>query len=580
MNIEALRHPRSILIAQVAGGGLLLAASVLLIPNAAEIGDAIKRSTYFIPLPKPAPIPPTDAMLMQRFLKGSVLTVPELTRLLSISAKTESAQRLTSIANHIADAGGKVALEEITYEILSSGRPDIAQRFIENQPGRHSPSLWRLRFELFRKSGKNVNAHDMVRAAAYTPALAPAKDLTEAAYTLNRPDLIIMAAENHAIAPLTPAQALSLASWANDNKRYDLISHIDRGGGSAWRSQNPWLAMTLAQREGDTQKALHYAALLPAGGDAARESIIMATGDKEAIRNFLLERASKGIEKADIVAERLLAQGFRPDAIKILRQEAAQQPLKDPATERMLYLMGPRPHAEDLEWIKNKAIQDKKWMAIYLERESLSKSLKFLESLKSANDTEILLKRIAIANQARDKEAAIRAMDMLLDGRKLDSDQLKLANTAIVPEKDNKRIQQALAQARLRIGIATPSDRLNLAWTSWNKGDVKETEGYIRAYLNDKPDDADALQLMAEVQAKLSGERTARPWLERRLALLPNLSREKAELLNRLGKTSDAIKIVENLRRNTPGDKRLDILLAQLLITAQNPGRAQKVLQR
>lgn len=102
--------------------------------------------------------------------------------------------------------------------------------------------------------------------------------------------------------------------------------------------------------------------------------------------------------------------------------------------------------------------------------------------------------------------------------------------------------------------------------------------GYLQGYLRDRPDDRAALRLMADAQAKLKGDVAARPWLEQLLAITPP-SIDRADLLNRLGRTSDAMALVEMLRRVSPGDRRLDIMLSRLLIASGDPGRARKVLR-
>src|SRR3546814_15590910 len=116
------------------------------------------------------------------------------------------------------------------------------------------------------------------------PGIAPAKDLVEASYALGQPDLLILAAEHGAMAPLDPARSLDLASWANAAGRYDLIARIDRSGTPRWRERNPWLAITLAQRSGDIRSAPRSASILPTGREAARESIVLASDNRYAVR--------------------------------------------------------------------------------------------------------------------------------------------------------------------------------------------------------------------------------------------------------------------------------------------------------
>ncbi|WP_242122670.1 hypothetical protein [Sphingobium sp. Sx8-8] len=579
MNIATLRSPSISLVGPIAGGGLLLATTALLMPNSGQIADAIRRGT-FSPPPAAVPLPPpSTTMLMQRFSHGRHVSVPDLQRLLAASTATASASSLSAMADALAKGGVKDMTGRIAYDILAGGRPDVAMAFLESRPDYADPVHWRLRFDLRRQTGDLQGAADLLRAAALTPGSAPPKDVTEAAYALGQPDMLIMAAEHHAIPALTRAQALDLANWANNARRYELIPRIDRAGTPSWRGDNPWLAMTLAQRSGDMGSALHYTALLPTGREAARESILMASGDRQAIRQWLLEQASaRGADRAAI-AQHLLEQGFRSDAIAVLRQQAERQGGNDQASARLLYLMGPRPAEADLAWLRSRALADPGWIPPYVEREQPGRALAFLEGLPTADSSAMLVRRIMLANMARDRTAAARAIDRLLDGRPLSAAELKAASGAILPVQKAEYYALALARARLAAGQGLTADRLALAWDAWNQGHAQDTVGQLQPYLQDRPDDRAALRLMADAQARWRGEAAAKPWLERLLATMPAPSIERAELLTRIGRTSDAMAMVETLRARTPKDRRLDIMLARLLIASGDPGRARKVLQ-
>jgi hypothetical protein len=579
MNIAALRSPNMAFIGPIAGGGLLLATTALLMPSHWQIADAIRRGT-FSPSPVAVPLPPpSTAMLMQRFSAGRHLSVPELQRLLAASTATAGATSLSAMADALAKGGAEAATDRISYDILASGRPDVALAFLESRPDRADPALWRLRFDLHRKTGDLQGANDLLRAAALTARSAPPKDLTEAAYALGQPEMLVMAAEHGAIPALTKVQALDLANWANNAKRYDLIARIDRAGTPGWRGDNPWLAMTLAQRSGDTGSALRYAALLPTGREAAREGILMASGNRKAIRQLLLEQAAAPKADRPAIAQRLLDQGFRSDAIALLRQQSGRLGSQDEISARMLYLMGPRPDDADLEWLRTRALADPGWMPAYVEREQPARALAFVESLPTADGNAMLVQRISLANMARDRTAAARAVDRLLDGRSLSAAELKAASGALLPAGRAEYFSLALARARLAAGQGQMPDRLILAWDAWNHGNARDAAQQLQPYLQARPDDRGALRLMADAQEKLRGEAAARPWLERLLATMPAPSVERVELLTRIGRTSDAMAMVETLRATAPKDRRLDIMLARLLIASGDPGRARKMLR-
>src|SRR3546814_15051951 len=83
--------------------------------------------------------------------------------------------------------------------------------------------------------------------------------------------------------------------------------------------------MTRATRSGDIRAALRYAAMLPTGRDAARESIVIASGNRDAVRRWLLDRAAEPGADRPAIAQRLLEGGFRSDSIALLRQPSRSE---------------------------------------------------------------------------------------------------------------------------------------------------------------------------------------------------------------------------------------------------------------
>lgn len=557
--------------------GCLLAATILLFPSDPEIAAAKRRAIIVLPHPMIAPLPQTPENLALRFVQGKPLSVPELRQLLAFSTATADAESLSAMADRIG-ARAPVSTAQITQDILASGRPGVARAFFEQRPDRALASLWRLRFELHRQTNDIKAAESLLRAAATNPGTAQARDLIEAAYEMDLPELVVVAAEQGSVPPLSRALSLDLAQRAAGSKRYDLIARIDRVGTVEWRQDDPWLAMSLAQRSGETAAALRYAALLPSGQAAAREAIILASGDRQAIRTMLLAHARTAKDGRAAIAQQLLEAGFRADAIALLRLEGVGRAPDDPLAARLLYLMGPRPDAEGLAWLRSRATGDPRWLKIYMERERPAVALAFIEAHRLADGTEMLLQRLKLASAARDRQAAARALVILLDGRALTPTQLSAA-TANVPAGLDSRFKLALARARITAGAALPSDRLDLAWDAWNQHNPQETFDQLQAYLRLHPDDQAALRLMADVEAKRRGNKAAWPWLERALVGSPARSRERAEILEMLGRTPEAIAVVETLRQDSPGDKRLAIIHARLLVAAGDPGRARKVLQ-
>ncbi|MFA7585443.1 MAG: hypothetical protein WCY11_04485, partial [Novosphingobium sp.] len=463
----------------------------------------------------------------------------------------------------------------ITWDILAANRPDVARAFLEARPDRLAPENWQLRFELARRTGNPAAARRMVVDAAARPGTAPPRQLVAAAFAAGLPDAVLTAAEHRAIPPLDRSLSLDLARRAAATGRHDLIARIDRLGTPSWRGDDPWLALDLARRAGDFPTALHYASLLPSGRAEARRALVIASGDKPAIRAMLLQEAATGNRGA--IAQQLLDSGFRPDAIAVLQADCTSRRPTDPAAMRLLYLMGPRPDAPGLQWLRAQASRNAEWQDAYLEREKPSAALAYLKARGNDTTTAGLLQRLRLASAARDRSAGLALARQLLEGRALASAETA-AVAAHAPPGLPSRLALALARSRVSAGSGSPQDHFDLAWDAWNHARTAEAQDLLATYLATRPADLPALRLMAQVESKRRGEAAAKVWLTRALAVVRPGTIESAELLERLGRRDEALDTVEKLRAGSPANAQLKTLHARLLIAAGDPGRARKIL--
>lgn len=579
--MSAQRHHGRLAIVVPALAGLgLLGGGLLLLPDRREVIQAQRRAAPPVPAARrvgvATPVPPMPV---------APPPPPPLPPPPSIAAaiRTADAAQLAALTVKMIAAGQAVTTQQVAYDLVAKGRPAVALAYLAARPDGAGPPSWRLRIDLLRQSGRHGEAVALVAGAARTrTGIAPA-DLTAAAYAANRPDLLITAAANGAIPPPDAALALDLARRADATGRGDLIALLDRTTRADWRAADPWLAIRVATRGRDTAAALRAADRLPvAQRDAARETILTTAGDRAGMRALLLGRAAQPGARIDVIAEQLLAAGYRDDAEAVLRRAAIGQPATSPATRRLLYLMGPRPSADDLGWLRQQAqrgsaAEQAAWLAIYADRDRPNVALAFLARHPLAAHTDVMLMRLQLAKAAGNDGVGRDLAAKLLDGRPLDAVQLRQL-AAAMPETAGATQANAIAQRRIAAGVAEPRDAIDLAWAAWNAGDAAGAARWLRAHLTQDATDLPALRLMADVQARTGGERAARPWLERALAQTPQDSRARVELLDRLGRRADALALVERLRADAPQDRSLVALNARLLIAQGQPGRARTML--
>ncbi len=571
MRIDRHRARLALLLPALTGIGLL-AGGLMLLPKEREILPAVRRAQ---------PVPFSAARSSMPAPASPVL--PPAHPSITAQIATADAATLAALTTRLIAEGQPVSTLQVAYDLVAAKRPAVALDYLAARPDGATAATWRLRIDLLHRTGRDANAAALVARAVEKRGALPAADIVAAAYAIDRPDLVIVAAANHVIPPPDTALALDLARRANTAGRRDLIALLDTATTANWRAADPWLAIQVAARSKDTAAGLRAAGYLPVEQrQAAREAILTEAGDRAGLRSELLAHAAASGAPLEPIAERLVAAGYRGDATAVLRRAAAGLAPTAPAAQRLLYLMGPRPGSDDLAWLKQQslqgsAIRQRTWLACYAERDQPGAALAFVSRHPLADETDVMLMRLSLARSAGNDAAGQTVLTALLDGRALSPDQVR-AVSAAAPARIDPAQAAAITKRRVAAGIAAPRDQLDLAWVAWNAGDAKAAGQWLDAHLATAPTDLPALRLMADVQARINGVRGARPWLERALAQTPADSRTRAEVLEKLGRRAEAVKLVETLRSETPQDRSLAALHARLLITEGKPGLARAVL--
>lgn len=571
MRIDRRRGRLAIVLPALAGLGLL-AGGLMLLPNDREIRHAARRAQ---------PVPTASSSLPAAPVSPPVQ--PPAHPAIAAQIATADAATLATLTAQLIAEGQSVSTLQVAYDLVAAKRPAVALGYLAARPDGGAAATWRLRVDLLRQTGRTADAAALVARAAQTRGAVAAADIVAAAYAIDRPDLVIVAAANHVVPPPDAAMSLDLARRADKAGRTDLIALLDKATTANWRAADPWLAIRVAARAKDTAAGLRAADYLPVEQRAtARETILTEAGDRDGLRTELLARAAAPGAQPEREAERLLATGYRGDAMAVLRRAATGMAPTAPAAQRLLYLMGPRPGGDDLTWLKQQSLQgsadqQRAWLTRYAERDRPGEALAFLSRHPLAGQTDVMLMRLSLARASGNDTAGRAVLASLLDGRSLDPAQVA-ALSAAAPAKIDPAQAAAIAKRRVAAGVAAPRDQLDLAWTAWNAGDAKGAAKWLDQHLASDPTDLTALRLMADVQARTGGERAARPWLDRALAQTPAASKARVEILEKLGRRAEAVALVETLRAETPRDRSLAALHARLLIAQGQAGRARTVL--
>ncbi|MCE7796313.1 hypothetical protein LWE61_07020 [Sphingobium sufflavum] len=574
MNVQShvMKYPWA---APLIGGVAILALSFALIPRGRELRSALHHgkqpAIVAAPIVEQAAPPRPSPPQLQDILRGS------------------DAAAISGAVDRLRAEGVAVTTAQVAHDLNRLGRPQLALAFLALRPDGQGADLWRLRFELARKAGLAgtgpvKGARQMLAGAVGRGSGVAPHDIVEAAYALDEPEMILLAVENSVVPTPDAVLALDLARRFERGGKPDYIARLDAVTQAPWRRADPWLAIRLARAAGRQGEALRYAMLLPMKDrEAARETIVREGGDRAELRTLLLARGAQPGTDVGGIAEQLLAAGFREDAMLVLEQAAGRLPPRHALSQRLLYLMGPRPAPRELRWLQARAMQgsaaeQRDWIGQYVQRDRPQDALAFVARHPLANQPDVMMTRLSLARDAGDDGEGAALLTALLDQPGLTAEQLR-ALSAAAPRHLPPALARTLAERRIETGVGGAREVMDLAWEAWNRGDAEGTAQRLAPYLRDRPDDGAALRLMAEAQRKTRGEAAARPWRERALAQTVAGTRDQAEMLESLRRYPEAIAVVDDLLAARPADRSLSAFKARLLLANGQPGRARKVLQ-
>ena len=496
---------------------------------------------------------------------------------LALAGQLDDPARLAALVARLRAAGHAVPDDAaLIARLAADGRADMALAFAERTADPSASLIQRI--ALLRGLGRADAAAALLSQAIATPAIriAPA-EIVRIAYELDRVPLILAAADAGRVTRVPVPIARDLARRALADGRIDRIARIDAIAAGDWRATDPWTALQLAQRSGDPAAMLRYAARLPADRVAGvAEAAYRAQGDRAGLRRLLL--AEPGDPAA--VAARLDAAGFRPDAERLLRMAADTAGPADPATQRLLYRWGPRPDATALGWLRQRAADARDpavrraWLALYADRDRPDRALAVLAADPLATSTPLLLIRLRLAAAADQGAATQAAADALLDGRPLAAAELRQI-AAVLPAAAAPRT--VIAARLAAAGQASPQMRRDLAWTALGARRIGEARGHAAALLTAMPGDAATLSLAGEIEQADGKSAAARGLFARALAatpIAPDTAAARAGLLERLGRTREALALVRTL----PDDAARRSREARLLIAIGRPAAASALL--
>ena len=288
-------------------------------------------------------------------------------------------------------------------------------------------------------------------------------------------------------------------------------------------------------------------------------------------------------------AFRALESGDRPMAEKLFRRVAAEAGPDSEAMRQLYYLWGPRPRSDALDWIEARArvadgSERDKWIDKLVEMRAAKRVetlIGGLDGAKSDRDLLHLVRAYAQGDQRpKLREAIIRAISRIKETEQLRS----LARTA-----ETTRDRSLITATWQAVLAAAPSDseaQRTLGLIAYDEGRLIDAERLLGAYLANGDGDYEANYYYADTLARTDRSAQAMPFYRRAYEQLLRIDRRdftqevaRANLLRQLGRTEDAVQVMNDLVRQRPGDDGLRADFADLLIETGDLQRARQILK-
>lgn len=290
------------------------------------------------------------------------------------------------------------------------------------------------------------------------------------------------------------------------------------------------------------------------------------------------------------IAFRLLGATERAPAEQILRDLAADAPRDDPAVRHLLFVWGPRPTPQQLDWIEARARRasgaDKvRWMRDLTERNGAARAVAvYRASGDAAGDAALdaYLDALAAAGDKAGLAAALR-VPLSQDRSSMQPRRLvELASYAGDPSLERQALQQAAAA-----GAADARTLRALGMSAYGSKDFATAERSLAAFVAATGGDYESQMLLGEMRLKQHDAAGARGRFEQAVATIeasgdtsPRARAAQARLLQQLGRDAQARQLYEALLAERPHDKNLRADYVSLLMRTGDLRQARAALDQ
>jgi hypothetical protein len=327
---------------------------------------------------------------------------------------------------------------------------------------------------------------------------------------------------------------------------------------------------------------------LSAYGEAAT-----AAGHRAELPAFWADMAVRPglpVELRRQLAFRVLETGDKGRAEQVFRALAAGAPAQSPDVRMMLFLWGPRPSTEQLDWIEARArraemAETAEWMKVLIADGAPARAVAAYRATVHGNVSEPLADAYATALDATGDRAALAAV--IQSQLPLTSSVSRLRRLAQLAEgSGNADLERKALEKMVMAGGDSPEAHRRLGVLAIQRRDTAEGERHLAAYVAATGGDYETLMLLGNAAFKKRDADGARAYYAKSLQMLHASANSsfrshvvEANLLHRLGRDGEASRLYEELLAQRHDDKNLRADFVAMLMEQGALRRAREVLE-
>ena len=287
---------------------------------------------------------------------------------------------------------------------------------------------------------------------------------------------------------------------------------------------------------------------------------------------------------------RVLEVGDKQRAEQVFRALASGAPARNPDVRQLLFIWGPRPSAEQLDWIEARAraatgADLAEWMQDLTDRRAPARAVAAYRAAERTAPSEALSDAYAAALEGvGDWQALAIVVRQLLPQAE---SKARMERYAYYAERAGATDLQRQALERLAASGGGPDAERRLGALAFRQRNMSEAERHLSVFVAATGGDCESYMLLGNIASRKRDPDGARRDYAEGLRLMQASNDRsfhargvEAFLLHRLGRDDEAARLYQALLAERPGDENLRADFAAMLIEQGASRRAREVIAR